>query len=279
MKKLLIILGLLVVLSSFVISHSLYLFDIKLDFDKNLETNVIKSAQDFMKTDKKPLSFDLDKGLIIVHFEEDNNNYVRINPSDFKVYGMMNENLRHKDGNIKFTKEQGYEIAKKLYDTFPKEITSELVYSSDVSEVSGTYYYKWFRYKDGILVIDDDLYIIVDGVNGNIIGYRIPIFYVSKNEMKTNPAITLNVARRVAEIDANAPSVANFQPYLVIYGKKLVWVNKIQGSLYPYYSGVDASDGSFAFMGLVPGEIPQGYNKGKDVPVIETELIKQIYST
>ena len=49
-------------------AHSLYLFDISLDFDKELKSNTIEAAQKFLNTNKEPLGFDLDKGLIIVHF-------------------------------------------------------------------------------------------------------------------------------------------------------------------------------------------------------------------
>jgi len=279
MKKIIPIAGLALILSTFVIAHSSYLFDIKLDFDKSLEANVIKSAQEFMKTEKKSLSFDLDRGLIIAHFENDTRNYVRINPIDFKVYGMQNENLRHKEGTIKYDKRQGLEIAKKLFDAFPKEITSELAFDEDISEFDGTYYYKWFRFKNGLLIVGDELFINVDAVNGNIIGYRIPIFYISKEDIKTNPAITMSVTKRVAEIMMNAPGVKDFKPYIVSYNGYLVWVNKLQGQLYPFYIGINAMDGSISFSGIIPGEVPKNYEKGTDVEVIETNIIKQIYNS
>ena len=275
--KIIPIVAAILLLTSFVVGHSLYLFDIKLDFDKDLETNVIKSAKEFMKTDKDPLSFDLDKGLIIAHFEPDNRKYVRINPIDYKVYGMQDETLRHSSGTIKFTKQQAKVIAQKLFDTFPKEISSEFVYDNDISELEGTYYFKWFRYKDGILVVGDDLFINVDAVNGNIIGYRVPILYVPKEKIITNPAITLDVAKKVAEIYANDLPLETFQPYIVSYNGKLVWVNKLEGQFYPYYYGIDASDGSMSFVGILPGEVPESYSKGKDVPVVETDFIKNIY--
>ena len=279
MKKAIILMIIVILMSSLAIAHSLYLFNISLDFDKNMKENVIKTAQDFAKTKKIPSAFDLDKGLIVVRFDDDSGSYVRINPADFKVYGMQNENLRHKEGAKKFDKQYGLEIARKLFDTFPKEITSELAYDEEVSEVDGTYFYKWFRFKDGILIAGDDLFINFDAVNGNIIGYRIPIFYVNKENINTNPAITMNIAKRVGEISLNSPAANNFEPYLISYNGKLIWTFKLQGQFYPFYAGVDASDGSIDFSGLLPGEIPLGYNKGKDVQVIETEIIKNIYAS
>src|SRR3989338_6427877 len=79
-------------------AHSLYLFDINLDFDKELESGVIKAAQEFFKTDEKPSSFDLDKGLIMVHFGENSGKYTEINPIGYSVFGMRDESLKHKEG-------------------------------------------------------------------------------------------------------------------------------------------------------------------------------------
>jgi len=185
LKRILIFAFVLFAASILVSAHSLYLFGISLDFDKDLKSNVIKSAQEFLKTGKEPLSFDLDKGLIMAHFEPEQKHYVEVNPADFKVYGMRDENLKHTVGEKKLTKEQGPEIAKKFFDTLPGEVKSELKYGSEASEVDGTYFYKWFRYVNGILVAGEDFMVNVDAVNGNIIAWRLPIFDYPKNTIDT----------------------------------------------------------------------------------------------
>ena len=268
-------------ISSFAIlvsAHSLYLFGISLDFDKELKSNVVKSAQKFLSTGKEPLSFDLDKGLIMAHFEPEQRNYVEINPMGYEVYGMRNENLKHKTGTKKLTKEQGFDIANKFFDAFPNDIKSELNHDYDVSEVDDTYFYKWFRHVDGIIVADETFMVNVDAVNGNIIAWRLSIFDYPKSLIEAVPAISKNVAKRVAEISFNAPSVKDFKPYLIIVVNEPVWVNKLQGQFYPFFVGVTAKEGSISFTGTIPGEIPKGYNAGDEIKVIETDFIKQIYT-
>jgi|GEM_PF-5552485 hypothetical protein len=285
MRKSFFILIFLLFLFSFiaaVYAHSLYLFNISLDFDKGLKSNVIIAAQKFANTSKEPVSFDLDKGLIMAHFEPDQRNYAEINPLNYEVYGMRNENLKHQivpqSAASKMPKQEGYETAKRFFEKFPANVKSELKYGADVSEVDGTYFYKWNRYVDGIIVADESFFVNVDAYNGNIIAWRLSIFDYPKESIKTVPAISANVAKKVAELSFNAPSVQNFEPYLIIYTKEPVWVSKIQGQLYPYYIGVNGIDGSIAFTGTLPGEIPDGY-KTENVKVVETELIKQIYSS
>src|SRR3989344_7150485 len=263
---------------AFVSAHSLYLFGISLDFDKELKSNVVKSAQKFLGTSKEPVSFDLDKGLIMVHFEPEQRNYVEINTLGYEVYGMRNENLKHTTGTKKLTKEQGFEIASRFFETLPSSVKSELKYNPEVSEADSTYFYKWFRHVDGIIVADETFMVNVDAVNGNIIAWRLSIFDYPKSSIETDPAISKNVAKRVAEISFNAPSVKDFEPYLIIVVNEPVWVNKLQGQFYPFFVGVNAKEGSISFTGTLPGEVPKGYNAGDEIQVIETDFIRQIYT-
>lgn len=278
MKKIYLLFLFLVIFAAFAGAHSIYLFNISLDFDKELKSSVIKEAQNFLKTANEPVAFDLDNGLIMVHFEPEQRNYVEINPLGYKVYGMRNENLKHKSGLPKITKVQGFEIANKFFNNLPKEIKSELKYNNDVSEVDGTYFYKWFRHVDGILVIGEELMINVDAVNGNIIAWRLSIFDYPQGAVETNHAVSMNVAKRVAELSFSANSVENFSPYLVISKNEPVWVNKLKGQFYPYYAGVSAKDGSIAFTGSIPGEVPEDYHAGDEMKIIETDFIKGIYN-
>ena len=269
----------LLVLSIIVVNaHSLYLFDISLDFDKELKSNVISAAQKFLNTKKEPIAFDFDKGLIIVHFEPEQRNYVEINPLGYEVQGIRNENLKHKTVTKKLTKEQGLDIANKFFEKLPTKIKSELRYDPEVSEVDNTYFYKWFRYVNDILVIDENLMINVDAVNSNIIAWRLSIFDYPKESIETVPAISKNIARKVAELSFNAPSVKDFKPYLIIYINEPVWVDKLQGQFYPFFVGVNVKDGSISFTGTVPGEVPKDYEVRNEIQVVETDLIKQIYN-
>jgi len=260
-------------------SHSTYLFDISLDFDQELKSNVIAIAQDFLKTGKEPATFDLDDGLIMVHFEPEQRNYVEINPIGYKVHGMRNENLKHKSGEKQLAKNQGFEIAKDFFEALPEDTRLELKYALEVSEVDNTYFYKWFRHIDGIIVLGEDFLVNVDAVNGNIIAWRLSIFDYPKDLIETTPAITENVAKKIAELSFNVQSANGFEQYLVVIRNEPVWVSKLQGQFYPFFAGVNAKDGSIAFIGTLPGEVPEGYSVGNKMEVIETEFIKNIYES
>ena len=118
----------------------------------------------------------------------------------------------------------------------------------------------------------------VDAANGNIIAWRLAIFDYPQNAIDTTPSISKNVAAKVAELSFNAPSVKDFKPYLIVNGKELAWVTKLQGEFYPYFVGVSAIDGSISFTGTVPGDVPKDYAMGDQIPVVESQLIKQIYN-
>lgn len=284
MKNLFLVILLFLIFIGNVSAHSLYLFGISLDFDKDLKSNVIGAAQNFLDTKKEPLGFDLDKGLIIVHFEPEQRNYVEINPLDYSIQGMRNENLKHQaislslKDSAKLTKEEALKIANQFFEKLPISIKSELKFDPEVSEVDGTYFYKWFRYANGILAIDENFMVNVDAFNGNIIAWRLSIFDYTKESINTAPAISSNVAKKVAELSFNAPSVENFEPFLIIQIKDPVWVNKLQGQFYPYFAGVSAVDGGIVFTGTVPGEVPNDY-KTNQIKVAETDLIKEIYAS
>lgn len=278
-KKLLILILIFLFSVMLVWAHSVYLFSISLDFDKELEANTIKAAQDFLSTKNKPMAFDLDKGLIMVHFEPEQRNYVEINPFGYEVYGMRNENLRHRAGTKSITEEQGFDIAKKVFEKLPENVKSELKFDSEISEVDGTYFYRWFRYINSILFVGEDFMVQVDAVNGNVIAWRLSVFDYPKDSIDASPAITKNVAKLVAELSFNAPSATGFEPYLIINGNEPVWVNKLQGQFYPFYVGVSAEDGSVAFTGTLPGGVPKNYQTNQDIKIIETELVKQIYNS
>jgi hypothetical protein len=48
--------------------------------------------------------------------------------------------------------------------------------------------------------------------------------------------------------------------------------------LYPIYIGINAIDGEILFTGGMKGILPDSYSVEKKITVIETELIKEIYS-
>ncbi|HLC62200.1 MAG TPA: hypothetical protein VJI52_04245 [Candidatus Nanoarchaeia archaeon] len=276
-KNIIILVSALLAFVVFVGAHSIFLFGISLDFDRDLKSNVISAAQKYLNTREDPIAFDLDRGLIIVHFDPDQRRYVEVNPLGYRIQGMHDDRLKHTQGTKTIKQERGLEIAKKVYDSLPQDAKSELKYDEDVAEVDDTYFYKWFRYVNGVLVAAEDFSVTVDAVNKNVIGYRLAIFNYPKNAIDTNPAITSNVAKKVAELAYNLQSVKDFEPYLIIDGDEPVWVTRLQGQFYPFYIGISAKDGSIAFSGSLPGDIPKNYHAGKEIKIVESDFIKNIY--
>jgi Zn-dependent metalloprotease len=281
MKKiylLLIILALFLVTAIVSSAHSFYLFGISLAFDEDLSSEVIMTAQDFLGTDKNPISYDLDKGLISVHFEPNQKNYVQVNPFVNQVFGMRNENLKHTSGSATLTREQAFDTAESEFNKIPENERSQYKYVEDDAEFDDTYFFTWYRFVDGILIIDEDFMVNVDAVNGNVIAWRRKLFLAKKTALNTIPAITENVAVRVAELRFNDQRAEDFQPYLIINKDELIWVTKIQGQFYPFFVGVDAMTGEIAFTGQLPGDVPSDYAVGSEKKVVESDFIKEIYS-
>jgi len=276
-KKISILIPVFLISLILVSAHSLYLFGISLDFDMDLKSNIVSAAQKYASTTNEPVAFDLDRGLIMVHFEPEQRHFVEINPLGYKVQGMRDENLKHKSGAKVITKEKGLEIAKKIYDSLPDDVKSELKADNEVPEVDNTYFFKWHRYIDNVLIAAEDFSVTVDAVNGNVIAFRLAIFEYPKKLIDVRPAITKNVAKRIAELTYNTPSVKDFSPYVIINGNDPVWVNKLQGQFYPYYVGISGKDGSISFTGSLPGDVPKTYKVGDEIGVVETDFIKNIY--
>src|SRR3989338_7554572 len=247
-KNIIILVSALLAFVVFVGAHSIFLFGISLDFDRDLKSNVISAAQKYLNTREDPIAFDLDRGLIIVHFDPDQRRYVEVYPLGYRIQGMHDDRLKHTQGTKTIKQERGLEIAKKVYDSLPQDAKSELKYDEDVAEVDDTYFYKWFRYVNGVLVAAEDFSVTVDAVN-----------------------------KKVAELAYNLQSVKDFEPYLIIDGDEPVWVTRLQGQFYPFYIGISAKDGSIAFSGSLPGDIPKNYHAGKEIKIVESDFIKNIY--
>ena len=76
---------------AFVSAHGNILYGINLDFDKELKSGVIESAQLYLSTNEKPMQFDFDRELIAAKFDSELEHSVSINPIDFSVFGFRNE--------------------------------------------------------------------------------------------------------------------------------------------------------------------------------------------
>jgi len=265
----------IIALSSQANAHGNYIIDINLDFDSELASNVIQSAQAYFNLDEEPKQFDFDKESINVKFDRQLEYSVKINPADYSILGFRDDSLLTK-GEINYNSEQRKEIANKVFDNLAEEYKSELVYGGEKELYSGSFEYRWYRKVNNMLISGEYLKVEVDSSEGNIIAWKLSIFFHSKTQMNMIPAITNEVAQKIAEFKFKAEPV-EFSPVLVIEGNKLVWITKVK-SLYPHFVAIDALDGNVLYSGSFKGEFPDNYDYGREVEVIETDLINQIYN-
>jgi len=262
-------------LSNQVSAHGNYIIDIDLDFDSELKSNVINSAQSYLLLDEEPIQFDFDRELINVKFDRRLEYSVAVNPLDNSVFGFRDDSLLTK-GGVNYNLEQRKTIAEKVLDNLPEEYKSELVYGGEKKLYSGSFEYTWYRKVDNILVLAEHLKVEVDASDGDVIAWKLSIFSFSDTQISTTPAITHQVAQKIAELRFKAEPV-DFNPVLIIDKNKPVWITKVK-SLYPHFVAIDATNGNVLYSGSVKGELPENYDYGREIKVIETNLINQIYN-
>ncbi len=277
MKKVTVLLFILMFLLelSFVRGHGNIIYNIDLDFDEELKSNVIKSAQSHLNIDEEPIQFDFDRELIVAKFDRELEYSVEINPIDYSVFGFRDDSLLTKGDKIKFEKEERKKIAKKVFDNLPEEYKSELKYGEEKKLYSGSFKHSWYRHVDNIYVSGDHLEVEVDPYDGDVIAWRLSIFFYQKSQLKTNPAITYQVAQKVALIRFDAEPL-DFNPILIIDKNKPIWITKVK-SLYPHFVAVDALDGNVLYSGSLRADLPNDYDYGREIGVTETDFISGIY--
>jgi len=274
-NAIILIYGLLFLLTSVLVSaHGNIIYNIDLDFDKELESKTIKKSQEYSGINENPKSFDFDRELIKVNFDRKLEYSILINPSDYSVSGVRDNSLIKKDGKINFNQKQRKEIAEKMLDTLPKEIRSELTYGEEEKLYLGTYVHKWYRYIDGVFVSNEYLEVEIDATNGKIVSWRLSIFSYPSKDIQTSPAISHSVAQQIAQIKFGAKPT-EFEPILVIEKNKPVWITKVK-SLYPFYVGIDALTGEVLYSGGIKTELPKNYDTGREIKITENDLIKSI---
>lgn len=258
-----------------VLAHSNVLIDIDLDFDPDFKANVVKSAQEYLKTTDQPVLFGYNKELIKVTFDEDEDRYVEIGPFEFEVFGFRDSGLKHESGAIQHERTERKEIAEGMLQEIHESYKQELVYGEEIEEYEkGIFKHTWYRYIDGIYSFGDHLEVYVDGVNGAVVAWRLSLFKTIREDAQTNPAFNADVARKIAELRFEATPI-DFDPVLVLIKGEPAWIVKVK-KLYPLYIAVNALDGAIIFSGALREELPEGYAIGPDIPVIKTELIKSL---
>ncbi|PIO00635.1 hypothetical protein COT72_00170 [archaeon CG10_big_fil_rev_8_21_14_0_10_43_11] len=258
-------------------AHSNVLYGVDLSFNTLFEEGVVQSAKDFFNTTNTPSRIDYEHEALIVNFESDKELYAIISPIDFSVIGFRNNSLiSAKSQAILFSKEARRAKAEAVFQTLANRLRQELVYGEEVQEYSGQFRHTWYRQVEGILVANDYFEVEVDGHTGDIVSWRAPLFIYQKSAMTLTPAISYRVAQYIAEIRFNAKPTDTL-PVLVIEKTRPLWLVKVK-ALYPIYVAVDALTGRVVYSGNPRSPLPVDYDAGRDVAVIKTDYIKQVYS-
>lgn len=256
-------------------AHSNVLYDVSLDFDPEMKERVTAIAQERLELDEEPSQFDFDRELITVKFDRDREYFVSVNPSDYSVFGFRDDSLvTRKDPTMDKTARK--QIADQIFDVIPESFKSELVYGEEKKLYIGTYIHTWYRYVNDVVVANDNLQVEVDGSSGAIVAWRLSPFFYLKENIKTVPAITHGVAKKIAEIEMDATPL-DYGPILVIQKDKPIWLTKVK-NLYPIFVAVDALNGKLVYVGSPRGEIPVDYDYGREVEVVEADWITELYN-
>ena len=269
-----IVFGLMLFLVPFVTAHANILLNIDLDFDQEAKEKIITTAQQYLNTNQLPVILDYDSELIIVKFNEYPLLSVAVNPFDYSVFGTEDKSKVADSGSITTTLEQRKKIAQKIFQSIPKSYQEEMKYGEEREELN-LFTHTWYRYKDNLVVPKERLEVSIDGINGEVVRWRLQIFVAPNEHLETTPAIPSKVAEKIAQLRFNAIPIG-FTPVLIIHDSKPVWVTKMK-VLYPIYIGISAIDGEVLFTGGMKGILPDDYSGGKGVSVIETRFIQEIY--
>jgi hypothetical protein len=256
------------------LAHGNILYDIDLDFDLVAKEKITSVAQEFLGTNAEPLNYDYNKELIIVNFEANPVLAVAIDAFDYRVFGFKDYSKLSISGSVSTTESERKDKAQEIFEFLPNEYQEELVYGEEKVE-GNLFRYTWYRFVDNLVVPEERLEVVVDGVNGEVVEWQQNIFFLPKQVIDTVPAIDRNVAQIIPQLRYGATSL-DTDPVLIVYEGKPVWVFYMK-VLYPIYIGISAQDGEVLFTGAMKGKLPGQYSIGEDVSIVKSELIEKIY--
>ncbi len=258
--------AIMLLFAGFASAHNEYLFNVSFDYNPQLKMHAIRNAQIFLNTTEEPVSLDLDQGMVSVDFKAENGErerFVLIADNSYSVQGFYDLSLVHTSGNENSTEEQRKKIAENTFITLPENVRNQLEYL-DEEKTGEVYNHKWVRKINGILVLGDQLEILVDGVNGNTVGWRLGMFDFPAEGFSTKPSVSFSDALDVArKANNNDKLYEHFKPYLVIAEDgRFVWLFMLFNPYVKnYYVAVDAVSKELVISGTseLEGEIPSSY--------------------
>ena len=273
MKPLVILLITLSLLPS-AYSHSNILYNINLDFDLDLKDLARTAAQQYLKTNEKPIQLDYDNEAIIVKFNKSLDYFASVNPLDGTIVGFRDDSLISKGVQESISGAERRKQADKVFDSLPEMIKKQLRYGEETKTYIGTYIHRYYRYTGDIYVSGDYLEVEVDPSDGDVVGWKRSLFLADEEDMKKEPAISSGVAEQIAIISYDAEPV-DHKPLLVIMGEKPIWIVKVK-LFYPVFVAVDGLDGHILFFGALRDQMPLRYAYGEDAPITENGFIRKM---
>ncbi len=147
------------------------------------------------------------------------------------------------------SEKQILDLAQSNFDsTVPNDIRNEFYYIGiERSSIDDNFYnVKWERRVNGFRVFEDRFIVTIDSTNGNIANMHY-VYSTPASQIDTNPALTQNQAKWVAE---RYYAKVSEPPELVIIGGKLIYRTKVgSGAII----GIDADTGESQILAVPLG--------------------------
>lgn len=255
-------------------AHSGTFTEISLDEDPRLKAAVVRVAQQFLRTQARPVGFDSINGKIGVNFDPQRRRVVLVDYLAFgttgrvEIAGFKDEGRRSPGGSPRITADAARARAAAVLRRLPRPKQQELVFD-DVTEFGGLYHVRWVRQVRGILVMgNEDFSVGVDQVSGSVVYWEAGIFDFPATMIDVTPTVGLAEAVRRAretaslEFGETMHPTEDFRPVLLLYGREPRWAMRLT-------NGKPGTANASQYV-LVPAREGEVLFKGPRDPELET---------
>lgn len=199
------------------------------ELNESTKQKIIESAQSYLNITQEPKSIEHDKelGIYKVLFQGEKTVIsLTFDPRTLELVGYYNLN-RGGDGIETYNRDQTLQIAEnQLIKSVPVTYIDEL-FLAEEEKSTGYYIFVWDRQINNIEVSGEGFSTFVDYSNGNILSWSMRVGYPA-SEIDTVPTLTKDQAVYVIEKAYGITPIR--EPYLRIFGKRLVWETLIPGA-------------------------------------------------
>ncbi len=246
MRNLLLILCILPI----VFGHGLILYDVDLYFDPALYKGIMDVST--LHLGQPAVAFDFEYELITAKVNSSFERSATFSPLDFSLYGERDDAQTLSPTPEIYDANQRRKIAQDAFDVHA--LKDGLMYGQERKLYNGIYESTWYRFIDGILILNEHFKVEINAHTGRIVAWRQTLL---ADTPLINPAFSPQVATWIALFSRRALSVEKIQ--LVVWQKRPLWLLYAHTQLYPTKIGIDALTGEVVFVGPLPSDMPDIY--------------------